>query len=67
MGGEATSQHLSRPAADLPARLGWVLERLRRWCRSLLLHQSDLSFQDHTIEPVKLAPDPVLKFAVSQG
>ena len=34
---------------------------------SPLLSQLDLTFPDHTIQPVKLARDPVLRLPVSQG
>jgi hypothetical protein len=35
-------------------------------CRSFLLGQPDLTFPDHTVQPVKLAPDSVLRFPVSR-
>ncbi len=53
------------PSVGLPAWLGWMLSE-RFWCRSLLLGQPDLTFPDHAIQPVKLAPDNVLRFPVSQ-
>jgi hypothetical protein len=53
---------------DLPTWLGWMLsERPRQWCRSFLLGQPDLTFPDHIIQPVKLAPEPVLRSPVNQG
>ena len=55
---------LATPAADLPAWLGWMLLESSR---SFLLGQPDLTFPDHTIQPVELAPDPVLRLPVSQG
>jgi hypothetical protein len=64
----AVRRRLDTPSAHLPAWLGWVLsERLGQWSRSFRLGQADLTFPDHTIQPVKLAPDPVLRFPVSQG
>ena len=61
-------QRRATAVADLPASLAWMLsEWLRQWRRSLRHGQPDLTFPNHTIQPVLLAPDPVLRFPVSQG
>ena len=47
--------------------VGWLPKAAYARAVHIASRQPDLTFPDHTIQPVKLAPDPVLRFPVSQG